>query len=89
LFVSPDTSNPPDLAVRLELALRNNPHYAWCVDLGQLAPARIIRVGAGANRAFVDACVARGQRLGDVKPTSLSSASDWSERLPAVAEMTC
>jgi len=89
LFVSPDTSNPPDLAVRLELALRNNPHYAWCVDLGQLAPARIIRVGVGANRAFVDACVARGQRLGDVKPTSLSSASDWSERLPAVAEMTC
>ena len=89
LFVSADTSTQPDLAARLEQALRRNPHYAWCVDLGQLAPARIIRVGAGAHRAFVDACVADGQRLGDVKPTSLSSASDWSERLPALAEVAC
>jgi hypothetical protein len=87
LFVSPDTTAHRELAARLEQALRRNPHYAWCVDLGQLAPARIIRVGAGANRAFVDACVAGGQRLGDVKPTSLSTASDWSERLPALAEI--
>jgi GH3 auxin-responsive promoter len=89
LFVSPDASIHPDLAARLEQALRRNPHYAWCIDLDQLAPARIIRVGAGANRAFVEACVASGQRLGDVKPASLSSATDWSERLPAVAEIAC
>ncbi len=89
LFVSPDASIHPDLAVRLERALRRNPHYAWCVDLGQLAPAQIIRVGSGANRAFIDACVAAGQRLGDVKPTSLSCASDWGERLPPLVERAC
>ena len=89
LFVSPETSIHPDLAERLERALRDNPHYAWCVDLGQLAPARIIRVSAGANRAFVEACVAGGQRLGDVKPASLSSATDWAERLPTLAEIPC
>ena len=89
LFLSPDVSSPPDLHVRLERALRHNPHYAWCVDLGQLAPARIILVGPGATTAFVDACVASGQRRGDVKPASLSNLTDWSERLPALAEAAC
>ena len=89
LFLSPDVPSPPDLDVRLERALRRNPHYAWCVDLGQLAPARIILVGSGATTAFVDACVASGQRRGDVKPASLSNLTDWSERLPALAEAAC
>lgn len=89
LFVSSDAAVSPDLAARLEHALRSNPHYAWCVDLGQLAPARIIPVGSGASHAFIDACVARGQRLGDVKAASLSTASDWHERLPALTEVAC
>ena len=89
LFLSPDVSSPPDLDVRLERALRYNPHYAWCVDLGQLGPARIIHVGSGATTAFVDACVASGQRRGDVKAASLSNLTDWSERLPGLAEAAC
>jgi GH3 auxin-responsive promoter len=89
LFVSSDATVSPNLALRLEHALRANPHYAWCVDLGQLAPARIIRVGSGAADAFVDACVAGGQRLGDVKAASLSTATDWHERLPALTEAAC
>ncbi len=89
LFVSPDAAVSPNLAARLEDALRENPHYAWCVDLGQLAPARIIRVGSGAAYAFVDACVASGQRLGDVKVASLSTASNWHERLPPLTEAAC
>jgi hypothetical protein len=89
LFVSADAPASPDLAACLEQALRSNPHYAWCVDLGQLAPVRVIRVGSGASYAFVDACVASGQRLGDVKAASLSTASDWHERLPALAEVAC
>ena len=89
LFISPDAAMSPDLALRLEHALRGNPHYAWCVDLGQLAPARVVRVGSGAAYAFVDACVAAGQRLGDVKAASLSTASDWHERLPALTGVAC
>ena len=71
----------PDLAARLERALRQNPHYAWCVDLRQLNPARIARVGPHADRAYVDACVARGQRLGDVKPTALHGDTGWGAAL--------
>jgi hypothetical protein len=82
LFVACDGHTEPDLAARLERALRRNPQYAWCVDLGQLRPARVARVGPGAMGAFIGACVASGQRLGDVKPVSLSTATGWRDRLP-------
>jgi hypothetical protein len=77
LFVESDNP-PPDLAARLEAELRRNPHYAWCVDMRQLAPARIVRTAPGGDRAYVDACVARGQRLGDVKPAALRTETGWS-----------
>jgi hypothetical protein len=70
------------LAAMLEAGLRANPHYAWCVDIGQLHPARVVRVGPGADRAYVDFCVAQGQRMGDVKPVSLHPGTDWSRVLP-------
>ena len=73
------------LAAELERELRQNPHYAWCVDLGQLLPARVVRVGPHADRAFLDACVARGQRLGDVKPVALHHESGWAQVLGARA----
>jgi len=90
LFVD---SNPPQgghcdgnadaaLAARLEAGLRRNPHYAWCVDLGQLRPSRVVHVGAGADRAYVDYCVAQGQKLGDIKPASLHPATGWADVLP-------
>ena len=90
LFVATDGTIQPDLAHRLERALRLNPQYAWCVDLGQLRPARVARVGPGAMSAFIGACVARGQRLGDIKPVSLSAATGWREHLPQLdVETAC
>jgi GH3 auxin-responsive promoter len=77
LFVEGESA-PADLATRLECELRRNPHYAWCVDVRQLRPARVIRVGPNADRVYVDACVARGQRLGDVKPAALQCDTNWS-----------
>ena len=82
LFVHRGASIPPDCSAALERELRRNPHYAWCVDLGQLAPASIVAVGPGADRAYVDACVRRGQRSGDVKPVSLHQSTGWRENLP-------
>jgi hypothetical protein len=80
LLIEPAGPVSPDLAAALEHELRSNPHYAWCVDLGQLRPARVVCVGPDADRVYTDACVARGQRLGDVKPVSLHADSGW-ERL--------
>jgi hypothetical protein len=77
----PAEALPDRLEASLERALRQNPHYAWCVDLGQLRPARVVRVGPHADRAYLDACVARGQRLGDVKPAALHRDDGWEARL--------
>ena len=76
LFVESDGVRP-DLAARLERELRRNVHYAWCVDLRQLHPARVVRAGPNADRAYLAVCVARGQRLGDVKPAALDCHTGW------------
>ena len=77
-----DADRDAALEARLEAGLRANPHYAWCVDIGQLRPSRVVRVGAGADRAYVDFCVAQGQKLGDIKPVSLHPRSGWAGVLP-------
>ena len=82
LFVDSEALVRPDLHGALERGLRRNPHYAWCVDLGQLAPASVLGVGADADRVYVETCVARGQRLGDVKPVSLHPSTGWRDVLP-------
>lgn len=81
LLVEPDGHLPGGLDVVLERCLRRNPHYAWCVDLGQLQPARLVRVGPDAARLYLETCAARGQRLGDVKPLSLHTDGGWERAL--------
>jgi hypothetical protein len=81
LFLEAD-GDVSSISGALESALRRNPHYAWCVDIGQLRPSRIVVVGPNADRAYVDSCVARGQRLGDVKPVSLHREGGWQAVLP-------
>jgi GH3 auxin-responsive promoter len=61
----------------LERGLRENPHYAYAVDLGQLAPARIVRVGAEAQAAYLARRTRDGLRVGDIKPAALSREGGW------------
>lgn len=67
-------------AARVEAALRANPHYALCRDLGQLGPVRLYPVAGDAYEQFVAAEAARGRRIGDIKPAALSRRTDWSAR---------
>ena len=64
------TTTPLD-AQTLEQHLSENYHYAYCRRLNQLAPARVVQVGEEASDAYLRACVARGQRAGDVKVSVL------------------
>lgn len=73
------------LAADVEARLRANHHYAYARDLGQLGPVRGVAVGPDAAERFVAACVALGQRAGDVKPTPLHREMGWAERFGAVA----
>jgi hypothetical protein len=84
LFLS--MANHPATDVRalpaaLDRALRANPHYAYCRDLGQLDdPALFLIRGAGAHAAYLAAASESGRRLGDVKPVALDARTDWSRR---------
>ena len=67
------------VAQRIEADLRDNYHYDYCRRLDQLGPLRLFRVTGDAQSTYLERCVAMGQRAGDVKPTALHSASDWSD----------
>jgi hypothetical protein len=73
----------PELDARLETELRSSPDYRHCVSLGQLAPARVRRVGRHALDTYLERCRVLGQRLGDVKPLCLSPFTDWGDVLAA------
>ncbi len=72
---------PEGVADALEVALAENPHYAHCVRLGQLAPAAAVPVAAGAYRRYVARLQAGGARLGDIKALALSPLEGWAEVL--------
>ncbi len=66
---------PP--AAALDAALRENPHYALCRQLDQLGAPRIVALAGAGYARYAAAEVARGRRLGDVKPVALSPHPDW------------
>jgi hypothetical protein len=63
----------------LEEDLRENYHYRYCRDLGQLDPVRVFRVREGGREAYLEHCRNLGQRLGDIKPSALHRLSGWTE----------
>ena len=56
---------------QLEHALQANPQYAYARRLGQLAPGKVMRRERALD-AWMKERLARGQRLGDIKPPVLS-----------------
>ena len=77
-------SPPESLAHVLDKTLRENPHYDWCRRLGQLAPLHCCSLPTGSYAAFCRVLMDAGQRLGDIKPRSLSSRLDWRLRFPRI-----
>lgn len=82
LFLDADTDadDARSRAGRVDARLAQNPHYLYARRLGQLAGVTPIRV-PDLQRRYQDSCLARGQRLSDIKPPALRPESDWIERL--------
>ncbi len=68
------------LARAVEDALRVGHPYRYARELGQLGAVDVVGV-VDALRKYERACVARGQRAGDIKAASLHVRDDWDEVL--------
>lgn len=68
--------DPPSPA-ELDRNLSENPHYAWCRQLGQLRPARVFAIRAGAGEAYLHRMSSAGAKLGDLKPPTLTTITGW------------
>lgn len=66
-------------AGELDLALRENFHYDYCRRLGQLKAPRIFLLTGNPGSAYLEHCRQNGQRLGDIKMSSLSLLRDWND----------
>lgn len=67
----------PCLEDRLDAALRANFHYDLCRNLGQLRPARVFLLDHSPEKEYIEECVRRGQRLGNIKPAALHRQGGW------------
>lgn len=74
-----DSDVDPRIADTLDTLLCENPNYAWCRKLGQLGSARLFRIADGSYQVFSEHQMSKGMRLGDIKPTSLSKDTGWSQ----------
>jgi hypothetical protein len=70
------------LGMDLQEALEENPYYKLACGLGQLAPVRASVVPAEVGpawRLYEARMLARGQKLGDIKPAVLDGWTGWAE----------
>lgn len=74
-----DDARIAGLVRRVDEALAENPHYAYCRSLGQLGPLEVFWVTSGGQAAYLQSAVLRGQKPGSIKAASLRSETDWSE----------
>ncbi|MDR0571128.1 MAG: GH3 auxin-responsive promoter family protein [Clostridiales Family XIII bacterium] len=61
---------------KIDEALRENFHYDYCRELGQLEKAELVIIQNG-EQQYIDNCLNFGMRLGDIKPTCLSNRQGW------------
>ncbi len=71
----------PEILVKLrediERGLLENYHYRYAREIGQLDGLKLYTISRGGRQAYVDRCLAHGQREGDIKPVLLSRRTGW------------
>jgi hypothetical protein len=68
-----------EIAVSVESGLAENFHYRYARRLGQLGPLRVF-AAYGAEASYAAACIARGQRAGDIKSVALDPRDGWTAK---------
>ena len=67
------------IGTSIERALEENFHYRYARRLGQLGPVRVF-AARNAEASYLAACMARGQRAGDVKCLALDPHDGWTPK---------
>jgi hypothetical protein len=67
------------IGASIDHALEENFHYRYARRLGQLGPVRVF-AARHAEASYLAACIARGQRAGDVKCLALDRRDDWTPK---------
>jgi hypothetical protein len=67
------------IAAAIDRALGENFHYRYARRLGQLGPLRAF-AARNAEASYLAACMARGQRAGDVKQVALDRRDGWTPK---------
>ena len=67
------------IGTAIERALEENFHYRYARRLGQLGPLRVFAAHHAAA-SYLAACMARGQRAGDVKCLALDPRDGWTPK---------
>jgi hypothetical protein len=75
------------LEKRLDAALKQNPHYLYCRNLGQLQEPGILEIAGGGFETYAAREMLRGRRLGDIKPSPLSPHVDWAEHFQTKSKL--
>jgi GH3 auxin-responsive promoter len=76
-----DASRRSAFQAGVEEGLHENPHYAYAVGIGQLAPVEVVPLthGESAWRVFERRFLARGQSAGAIKPSALDAWTGWAD----------
>ena len=86
LYLESDDHLGDMLAEDLDNALRENFHYDYCRKLRQLEAAQITCVTRGAE-IYLQACQARGQKLGNIKASVLQKNTGWGKWFQVEGEL--
>lgn len=72
----------------MQAGLEENPYYHHAVQLRQLARLEVCILDASSKSAWLvyeRGCLARGQKAGDIKPTTLDTWTGWLSEFSQVA----
>ena len=61
----------------IDKRLKENFHYDYCRKLGQLKPLKIFILTGNPEKEYINFCLEKGQKLGNIKIKVLSSEKGW------------
>ncbi len=82
LFIQIDfMENSNLICVEIDKLLRENFHYNYCRDLGQLGELKLFLIDKDDEpiKKYFDIAHKEGQQLGDIKPKALHRGCDWAD----------